>query len=175
MDVDLAIEELLEHRPDGFRNKHLAQVLGVSRSRASQLLTARVLSGELARRKSGRAGFVHGPDHPGSPNAGARATESYFWKELVGRCPKVAYVSLAGLGLTEVRTRHQVRKAVGNLPVSTSFVLLDLDGVHVLSPAAAKEILFCRPCFPTAYIEPINPEPAVKRALVRVRQLERWR
>src|SRR5262249_27875589 len=116
MNVDIVIDQLLRRRPDGFRNKHLAQALGVSRARASQLLAIRVRSGELARRIHGRVGFVRGPDHPESPTAGARATESYFWKDVVARYPQVAYVSLAGLGLTELRTRQQLREAVRNLP-----------------------------------------------------------
>ena len=175
MNVDAVIEDLLDQRPDGFRNKHLAYALGVSRSRASQLLAARVLSGELGRRTSGRAGFIRGPNHPESPDAGARATDWYFWQYLVLSCPKIAYVSLAGLGMTELRTRQQMRKALRNLPGIASFVLLDLEGIHALSPAAAKEILFGRPCFPRVYIEPINAEPAVKRALERIRRLGQWR
>jgi hypothetical protein len=172
--VDIVIEELLEQRPDGFRNQHLAQALGVSRSRASQLLSARILSGELARTMGGRAGFIRGPDHPDSPNAGARATESYFWKEAVRVCPQIAYVSMTGLGLTEVRTRRQVRKAVENLPSRTRVVFLDFDGVHSLSRAAAKEIIFGRPIF-MADLHPINAEPPVKRALERIRRLGRRR
>jgi len=175
MNVDLVIEELLEQRRDGFRNKHLAQALGVSRSRASQLLAARVLSGQLARRIHGRAGFIRGPDHPDSPDAGARATQSYFWKNLVHRYPRIAYVSMAGLGLTELRTRRQVRQALANLSDGTSHVIIDLDGVDALSPAAAKEIVFGRSIVPLAQIEPINPEHAVKRALERIHRLGQWR
>ena len=174
MNVEMVIEELLEQRPDGFRNKHLAQALGVSRSRASQLLTSRVLSGQLARRIQGRAGFVRGPDHPDSPHAGARATESGFWKTLVQSYPQIAYVSLAGLGVTELRTRQQVRQALANLPNRPSHVIVDLEGLQSLSPAAAKEIVFGRLNY-WSFVEAINPGPAVKRALERIRRLGQWR
>src|SRR5262249_43324901 len=127
MNVDIVIDQLLRRRPDGFRNKHLAQALGVSRARASQLLAIRVRSGELARR-------IHG---------------------------------------TELRTRQQLREAVRNLPTDAKFLLLDLDGVQALSPAAAKEILFARPS--NLNIEANNAEPAVKIALGRIRRLGQWR
>ena len=54
-DVDRVIDELLVERPAGFGNKHLAEALGVSRSRACRILAIRVLSGELAREGEGVA------------------------------------------------------------------------------------------------------------------------
>jgi hypothetical protein len=45
--IDEAIDSLLGERPEGFRNKDLAAALGVSRPRASQILSARRRCGEL--------------------------------------------------------------------------------------------------------------------------------
>src|SRR5215470_6723051 len=47
MDVEPLIETLLLRRPRGFRNKHFADAVGLSRSRASQLTAACGSSCEL--------------------------------------------------------------------------------------------------------------------------------
>ncbi len=158
--------------PDGFRNKHMAQALGVSRARVSQLLAPRVLSGELARKRSGRRGYVRGPNHRDAPGAGARsAPANSFWKQLVEHSPKVAYVALSRLGLIDLRTRRQIRDAVRGLSSEKYFLLVDFEGVQSISPAAANELLFKVSYYNLISVQPINLEPAVARTLWHVRHL----
>jgi hypothetical protein len=171
-DIESLIDELFVKWPDGFRNKHMAQALGVSRSRVSQLLAPRVLSGELARKRSGRRGYVRGPNHRDTPGAGARgALANSFWKLLVEDSPKVAYVALSRLGLTDVRTRRQIRDAVRGLSYGKYFLLVDFEGVQSISPAAANELLFKVAYYNLTHVQPINVEAAVARTLWHVRHL----
>ncbi len=75
------LEALLATSPRGFRNKHLAQALGVSPSRASQLLAPRIVSRELARAGEGRGLYIRGPDWGKASGAVARgAARGSFWK-----------------------------------------------------------------------------------------------
>jgi hypothetical protein len=171
-DIEALIDALLGRWPDGFRNKHMAQALGVSRSRVSQLLAPRVLSGELARKRSGRRGYIRGLNHRDTPGAGARgALANSFWKQLVQESPQVAYVALSRLGLTDLRTRRQIRDAVRGLPYEKHFLLVDFEGVQSISPAAANELLFKVSYYKLIPIQPINVEPAVARTLWHVRHL----
>ena len=171
-DIEALIDALLGKWPDGFRNKHMAQALGVSRSRISQLLAPRVLSGELARKRSGRRGYIRGPNHRDTPGAGARgAPANSFWKQLVEHSPKVAYVALSRLGLIDLRTSRQIRDAVRGLSSAKYFLLVDFEGVQSISPAAANELLFKVSYYNLISAQPINLEPAVARTLWHVRHL----
>lgn len=171
-DIEALIDALLGKWPDGFRNKHMAQALGVSRSRISQLLAPRVLSGELARKRSGRRGYIRGPNHRDTPGAGARgALPNSFWNQLVEANPKVAYVALSRLGLLDLRTRRQIRDAVGGLSYEKYFLLVDFEGVQSISSAAANELLFRVSNYKLIWVQPINLEPAVARTLWHVRHL----
>ena len=171
-DTEAFIDALLARWPDGFRNKHLAQALGVSRSRVSQILAPRVLAGELARKRSGRRGYIRGPNHRDTPGAGARgAPANSFWKLIVQGSPKVAYVALSRLGLTDIRTRRQVRDAVHGLSYEKYFLVVDFEGVQSISSAAAQELLFRVSNYKFVSVQPINVEPAVSRTLWHVRQL----
>src|SRR5260370_42141550 len=60
--------------PAGFRNKHLAEALSVSRARASQVLGRRILSGEPARTRKGNGEYIRRPDHAGSFGRSASRT-----------------------------------------------------------------------------------------------------
>lgn len=171
-DLESLIDELFVKWPDGFRNKHMAQALGVSRARVSQLLAPRVLSGELARKRSGRRGYVRGPNHRDTPGAGARgAPANSFWRHLVEQNPKVAYVALSRLGLFDLRTRRQIRDAVRGLSYEKYFLLMDFEGVQSISCAAANELLFRLSHYQMIWVQPINLEPAVARTVWHVRDL----
>src|ERR1700716_3258193 len=140
-DIEPVIDALLGKRPDGFRNKHLAEALGVSRARASQLLGPRVLSGELARTDGPRSRYIRGPARgraDGSFARGARA--GGFWKVLVDAYPQLVYVALRGLGLTELRTRQQIQAALRGVMDHQLFLVVDFEGVHSISEAAAREL-----------------------------------
>jgi hypothetical protein len=169
-DVQALIETLLLRRPRGFRNKHFAEAVGLSRSRASRLLARLVLSGELTRLGEGRGPYVHGPYY-GTTAAGiARgALPKGFWSALVEDYPDVVYVALHRLGLTEVRTRQQLRTALhGLLDNPKRYLIVDFEGVRALSDAAACELLFKIRREFYARVEPINLEPAVARTVWRV-------
>jgi hypothetical protein len=131
-----------------------------------------VLSGELARKRSGRRGYVRGPNHRETPGAGARgALANSFWKQLVEHSPKVAYVALGRLGLIDLRTRQQIRDAVRGLSYEKYFLLVDFEDVQSISPAAANELLFKVSYYNLISVQPINLEPAVARTLWHVRHL----
>ena len=164
------IEALLERRPRGFRNKHFAELLGVSRPRASQLLARLVLSGELTRLGEGRGPYVRGPLYSTKSGGIARgALPAGFWSALVEDFPDVVYVALHRLGLTEVRTRQQLRTALhGLLGNPKRYLIVDFEGVRALSDAAACELLFKIRREFYVRVEPINLEPAVARTVWRV-------
>lgn len=95
-DIEQVIEELLDKWPAGFRNKHLAAALGVSRPRACQLLAPRVLSGELERTGEGRGRYIRGPDHGKSRTGFVRgALPAGFWRALVRATPNLRIWRLA--------------------------------------------------------------------------------
>jgi hypothetical protein len=118
--VDEAIAQLLvlKHR-HGFRNKHLAQALGVSQARASQILAARVRFGELIINGDGRGGpYIRGPACMARGSVGRG-----FWRELTRTCPCIAYVSLCSCGSDHLMTRHQIRAALRGVGWAYKFVL----------------------------------------------------
>src|SRR6266849_5221148 len=82
-DVENVIQALLLKRPAGFRNKHFAEALGVSQSRACRILAPRVLSGELARTGEGRGKYVRGTDAGIAAGGVARGgAPGGLWSEL---------------------------------------------------------------------------------------------
>jgi hypothetical protein len=173
-DIEQVIEELLEKCPAGFRNKHLAAALGVSRPRACQLLAPRVLAGELERTGEGRGRYIRGRDTGKSRNCFARgALPGGFWRALVESYPKFAYVALGGLALTDLRTRQQVRTALRGLPGRPRlFLVVDFEGVQSISQSAAKELFVEVPPDGIMYVEAINMEASVARTVSRVVRFE---
>src|SRR5262245_22199310 len=136
-DVERVIEVLLATSPGGFRNKHLATALGVSRARASQLLADRVVSGELEKTKEGRARYIRGPNWGNDPEGVARgAWELGFWRRLVEKCPGLAYLALEKLAPSGLRTRRQVRAVVRGLVDHHELLIVDFEGVLSIAPAA---------------------------------------
>jgi hypothetical protein len=169
-DVQQIIDALLAKWPAGFRNKHLAEALGVSRARACQLLAPRVRSGELARKGEGRGKYIRGPDCGIAPSIGA-AREAFaggFWSALMQNCPHLAYVAFSRLALTELRTRQQLRAALRGVVYRAGFLVLDFEGVNSISRAAAHELLFRVPQVVGTFVAPINLEPAVARTVQQV-------
>jgi len=127
-DIQPIIEALLTTSPRGFRNMHLAQALGVSPSRASRLLARRIKSRELARVGDRSGMYIRGPDWGDVPRAVARgAAPGSFWKALIEDCPRLAYVALSGLALTQLRTREQVCTVLRH---RRPFLIVDFRGVH---------------------------------------------
>ena len=160
-DMQLVIEELLARWPAGFRNKHLAQALGVSRSRASRVLKALLRSGELARVGEELKRYVRGPDC-GRPHGGvARASPpNGFWRRLVQDCPTVAYVALGNLDGPGLRTRQQARALLRGVD-NQSYLVVDFEGLHSVSETACQEFLVKLPRRRGIAVQPINLEPAV--------------
>jgi hypothetical protein len=141
---------------------HLAQALGVSEGRASQLLARRILSGELARAGDRRGLYIRGPDWDKAPGAVARGTApGSFWKALVENCPRLAYVALSGIGLTQLRTRSQVRTALRHLSWGQAFLIVDFQDVHSISESACHELFVRLPRTEATFVQPINPGPAI--------------
>jgi hypothetical protein len=173
-DIEQVIEELLARWPAGFRNKHLAAALGVSRPRACQLLAPRVLSGELERTGEGRGRYIRGQDTGESRTGFARgALPAGFWRALVESYPKLAYVALGSLALTDLRTRQQVRAALRGLPKhSHDFLVVDFEGVRSISHSAATALFVEVPQRRIVYIEAINMEASVARTVSRVIRFE---
>jgi hypothetical protein len=173
-DVDQVIEELLEKWPAGFRNKHLAAALGVSRPRACQLLASRVLSGELERTGEGRGRYIRGMDHGNSRAGFARgALPLGFWRALVESQPKLGYLALSSIGLTDLRTRQQVRAALRGLPERHhDFLVVDFEGVQSISPSAGKELFVGVPRHGILYVEAINMDASLARIVSRVIRFE---
>ena len=163
-DVEKVIEVLLVKRPAGFRNKHFAEAFGVSQSRACRLLAPRVLSGELARTGEGRGKYVRGTDAGIAAGGVARgALAGGLWRGLAEECPRLAYVALSRLALTDLRTRQQVRAALRGLDYHRQFLVVDFEGVHSISPAAAQELFLKVPREMFLFVEPINMDPVIAR------------
>ncbi len=163
------LEALLATSPRGFRNKHLAQALGVSPSRASQLLAPRIVSRELARAGEGRGLYIRGPDWGKASGAVARgAVPGSFWKALVKDCPRLAYVALSGLALTQLRTRGQVCTVLRHLSCDRPFLIVDFQGVHSISEAASHELFVRVPRSEAILVEPINLDPAIAKTIFHV-------
>ena len=169
-DIEAVIEALLANRPDGFRNKHLAEALGVSPARACQLLARRVLSGELARTEGPRSKYIRGPDRGEADGSLARGAHFRgFWKVLVDAYPELVYVALRGLGLTEVRTRQQIRGALRGAMDYRRFLIVDFEGVRFISEAASRELFLTAPRRWGLLVEAINLESRVAQAIGHVR------
>ncbi len=173
-DIEQVIEELLEKWPAGFRNKHLAAALGVSRPRACQLLAPRVLAGELERTGEGRGRYIRGPDNAKSRTGFARgALPAGFWRALAESYPKLAYLALGSLALADLRTRQQVRAALRGLPKrSYEFLVVDFEGVRSISHSAATELFVEVPPHGIMYVEAINMEASLARTVARVIRFE---
>jgi hypothetical protein len=168
-DIHPMIEALLTTSPRGFRNKHLAQALGVSPGRASKLLAPRIVSRELARAGEGRGLYIRGPDWGKASGGVARgAVPGSFWKALVEDCPHVAYVALSGPALAQLRTRGQVCTALRNLSRDRLFLIVDFEGVQSISPAASHELFVRVPRSEAILVEPINLDPAIAQTISHV-------
>jgi hypothetical protein len=169
-DIEPVIEALLARRPAGFRNKHLAEALGVSQTRACQLLASRVLSGELARTEGPRSQYIRGPDRGEADEGLARGAGSGgFWRELVHAYPEVVYVALRALGLIELRTRQQIRGALRGAMDYRRFLIVDFEGVQFISAAASRELFVTLPRRWGMLVEAINVESRVVQTIGHVR------
>jgi hypothetical protein len=168
-DVDQVIEMLLAKWPAGFRNKHLAEALTVSRPRASKVLASRVLSGELVRAEGSRRKYIRGPGSSEAHVGVVRgALRKGFWMALAGDSPHLAYLAFCGLGLWEVRTRNQVRAALRGLIDLHSYLVIDFEGVRAISEAAARELFVKLPQYSGTWVQSINLEPSVARTVLNV-------
>ncbi len=164
--VEAVIEFLLRERPNGFRNKHVAEALGISPARACQLLARRIRSGELSRIDGPRTRYIRGYDPRVAKEGFARgAPFTSFWRTLTTDYPKLAYVSLRGLGLTELRTRQQIRTALRGMIDRPWHLVVDFDGVHSVSDAAAHELFLSIPGYWGMQVEAINADPRVGQAI----------
>jgi hypothetical protein len=174
-EIDGLIDSLLLKRPAGFRNKDLAEALGVSRARASQLISNRVRWGELAKaRKSRRSRYVRGDNYNRWDVGLAFGTvRNGFWQNLVQDYRRLAYLSLSGLGLTNLRTRQQVRMALRGLSYPQRFLIIDLAGVRSISFAATHELFVEVPNRDLLAVEAINADPAAAQTIRRVMRMQR--
>jgi hypothetical protein len=166
-DMQPVIGVLLARWPDGFRNKHLAQALGISQSRACRLLKQLVLSGELARADEERPRYVRGA-HCDEFSRGV-VVDSFgnsFWRDLVQRHYEVGYVALGGIQWNRLRTRQQVQSLLSGF--RGRFLIIDFQGVHSISVAACDEMLFKLPHRNGFSVQSINLEPSVAQIVRRV-------
>jgi|SRR5229473_761648 hypothetical protein len=169
-DIEPVIEALLAQRPTGFRNKHLAEALGVSHTRACQLLASRVLSGELQRTEGPRSQYIRGPDRGEADGSLARGARAWgFWKVLVDAYPKLVYVSLRAVGLIEVRTRRQIRGALRGAMDYRRFLIVDFEGVRFISDAASRELFITLARRWGMLVEAINLDSRVAQSVGHVR------
>src|SRR5260370_27906561 len=164
--VEAVIEFVLRERPNGFRNKHVAEALGISPARACQLLARRIRSGELSRIDGPRTRYIRGYDPRVAKEGFARgAPFTSFWRTLTTDYPKLAYVSLRGLGLTELRTRQQIRTALRGMIDRPWHLVVDFDAVHSVADAAAHELFLSIPGYWGMQVEAINADPQVGQAI----------
>ena len=165
-DIESVIEWLLRELPTGFRNKHVAEALGVSPSRACQLLARRIRSGELSRIDGPRTRYIRGHNHRAGNEGFARgAPFRSFWRTLANDYPKLAYVSFRGLGLTELRTRRQIRTALRGMIARPWHLVVDFDGVQTFSDAAAQELFRSIPRYWGMQVQAINAAPPVAQTI----------
>ena len=54
--------------------------------------------------------------------------------------PDLVYLGLRGVGLTEVRTRQQIRGALRGAMDHRRFLIVDFEVVRFISDAAAREL-----------------------------------
>jgi hypothetical protein len=167
-DIQHVFEALFAKWPGGFRNKHLAQALGVSRARASQLLASRVLSGELATVDEGRRKYVRGRDSGASGGVARGALAYSLWKSIARDCACLAYVAFSSLGLSELRTRQQVRAALRGIEYPRRFLVADFEGVHSISRAACAELFITLSERSGILVQPIHLEPLLARKVLSV-------
>jgi hypothetical protein len=167
-DIQHVLETLFARWPGGFRNKHLAQALGVSRPRASQLLASRVLSGELTTVDEGRRKYVRGPGNAASGGVTRGALPQSLWRSIAKDCACLTYVAFSSLGLSELRTRHQVRTSVRGLKYPLRFLVADFEGVRSISRAACHELFLTLPERSGILVQPINLEPMLARTVLGV-------
>ncbi len=83
----------------------------------------------------------------------------------------LAYVALSLLGLSEVRTRQQVRAALRGLADRHRFLVVDFEGVHSISEAASRELFLKVPQNSGMFVQPINLEPMVARRVLSIVRL----
>jgi len=164
-DIEEVIDALLARRPDGFRNKHFAAALGVSRSRASRVLARLCISGELRINGDGRGPYIRGRDDREHLAGVARgAPKRCFWRDLLEELPTAAYLGLRLLGLTEIRKRQQIRLALQGL-TDSYYLIVDFEGVRFISKAAAHELCVVLQHFWGTFVQPINMEADVGRTI----------
>ena len=167
-DIKHVFEALFARWPGGFRNKHLAQALGVSRARASQLLASRVLSGELATVDEGRRKYVRGRDSGTSGGVARGALAHSLWKSIARDCACLAYVAFSSLGLSQLRTRQQVRAALRGIEYPRCFLVADFEGVHAISRVACRELFVGVSEHSGILVQPINLEPMLAHKILSV-------
>src|SRR5216683_1513447 len=86
-DIESVIEALLRERPNGFRNKHVAEALGITPTRACQLLARRIRSGELSRIDGPRTRYIRDHDPRAAKAVFVRGALSMsFWRTLTKDC-----------------------------------------------------------------------------------------
>jgi hypothetical protein len=73
-------------------------------------------------------------------------------------------VAFSNLALPHLRTRQQVRTAVLGT-FGKQFLVVDFDGVHSISNAAAHELFLKLPNYAAISVQPINLEPLVAEAV----------
>ena len=167
-DIQHVFEALFARWPDGFRNKHLAQALGVSRARASQLLASRVLSGELATVDEGRRKYVRGRDSGASGGVARGSLAHSLWRSIARDCACLAYVAFSSLGLSQLRTRQQVRAALRGIEYPRRYLVADFEGVHSVSRAACAELFITVSERSGILVQPIHLEPMLARKVLSV-------
>ncbi len=92
---------------------------------------------------------------------------------MVASHPKLAYLALLSLGLSDLRTRQQVRTAVRGLPDHPHhFLIVDFEGVRSISQSAVKELFVEVPLRGLLWVEAINMEASVARTVWRVVRFE---
>jgi hypothetical protein len=73
-------------------------------------------------------------------------------------------VAFSNLDLPHLRTRQQVRTAVLGT-FGKNFLVVDFEGVHSISNAAAHELFLKLPNYAAISVQPINLEPLVAQAI----------
>jgi hypothetical protein len=158
MTVDDVIDRLLEMRPQGFRNSHLANALGVTPSWASKLIARRLRSGELVRSGSGPGPYVRGT--PG--RVGGVPT---FWQRLTESVRGFVYVRLSLQVPGEGVSSRSLGLALERLDEpGCHYAVIDFEDVESISEGAARELLR----FPYVELKAINASADIRRTLRRV-------
>lgn len=165
-DIKPVIEALLARRPNGFRNKHVAEALGISPARACQLLARRIQSGELARIDGPRSRYIRGRDWRTADGRFVRGAGSKgFWRSLIRAYPELGYVALRGLGLMKLRSRQQIRAELRGMIGRPRYLVVDFERVNSISEAVAHELFREIPSYWGMQVEAINAEPRVAQTI----------